>query len=146
MKKNYFYTTLQEEFSLLLKAARARSSSEIEALERTCFHRHKTLCIHLLRDFITPVAREDIYAVSQAIFSVFSTLSALSEPDRSRAEKSVLLLSTDPFRMDETPLRRREDLWDLWADSSRRTSSGERCFFALDLLAERLLLTAIRNA
>lgn len=146
MKKNYFYVILQEEFSLLLKATRADSSDQIEELKTTCFQRHKTLCLHLLRDFITPVSREDLYAVSSGILSVFSTISELSATDRNIAEQSVLLLSVDPFRFDETPLRRRDDLWDLWGDLSHRSVAARTCFSALDILSERLLITAIKNA
>lgn len=146
MKKNYFYAALQEEFSLLLKATRTHSAEESENLKSTCYQRHKSLCLHLLRDFITPVDREDLYEISSAIFSVFPTVSALSDTDRKIAEQSVLLLSCDPFRFDETPLRRREDLRDLWGDCSRRSSAAQQCFFALETLAERLLITAIKNA
>ncbi len=146
MKKNYFYATMQEEFSFLLKGTQTDSAEEIQRLQRACYQRHKTLCLHLLRDFITPVNREDLYGVSSAIFSVFSTLFSLSKEERKCAEQSVLLLSCDPFRMDETPLRRREDLWNFWGEISRRSSAAQSCFSALDQIAERLLITAIRNA
>ncbi len=146
MKKNYFYATLQEEFSLLLKAARTDSHEEIERLKETCYQRHKSLCLHLFREFITPVDREDLYAISSSIFSVFSSVFLLSATERKIAEQSVLLLSCAPFRFDETPLRRREDLWDLWGEIPRRSPAAQRCFFALDTLAERLLITAIKNA
>ena len=146
MKKNYFYTIMQEEFSLLLKGTKTESSEEIQRLQETCYQRHKTLCLHLLRDFIAPVNREDLYEVSSAIFSVFPTLFPLSEKERKCAEQSVLLLSCEPFRLDETPLRRREDLWDLWGGRSGRSSTAQSCFSALDRVAQRLLITAIRNA
>ena len=146
MNKNYFYATIQEEFSLLLQATKLADSEKIKELQETCYHRHKAFCLHLLRDFITPMDREDLYEISFAIFSVFSTLLPLSNMDRDRAEQSVLLLSCDPFRKDETPLRRREDLWDLWGDISGSSASVKACFFALDRLAERLLISAIRNA
>ncbi len=146
MKKNYFYATLQEEFSLLLKATRTHSAEEVEDLKSTCYQRHKSLCLHLLRDFITPVDREDLYEISFSIFSVFSTVLPLSETERKIAEQSVLLLSCDPFRFDETPLRRREDLRDLWGEAFRCSPAAKTCFFALDTLAERLLVTAIKNA
>lgn len=146
MKKNYFYAIMQDEFSLLLKGTQTESSSEIQRLQEVCYQRHKTLCLHLLRDFITPVNREDLYEVSSAIFSVFSTLFSLSYKERKCAEQSVLLLSCDPFRLDETPLRRREDLRDLWGDLSGRSSAAQACFSSLDQIADRLLITAIRNA
>lgn len=146
MKKNYFYTTVQEEFSLLLKATQTSLKEEIERLQIVCYQRHKTLCLHLMRDFITPIAREDLYAVSWGICSVFRSLLSLNETDRGLAEKSVLLLSAEPFRFDETPLRRREDLWDIWGDPFRRSDASQECFFSLDRLSERLLLAAVRNA
>ena len=146
MKKNYFYTTIQEEFSLLLKATQTSFKEEIERLQIACYQRHKALCLHLMRDFITPIAREDLYAVSWGICSVFQSLFSLTEEDRKLAEKSVLLLSAEPFRFDETPLRRREDLWDVWGDPFRRSSTSRECFFSLDSLSERLLLAAVRNA
>lgn len=146
MKKNYFYAIIQDEFSLLLKGTQTESSTEIQRLQETCYQRHKTLCLHLLRDFITPVNREDLYEVSSSIFSVFSTFFHLSWTERRCAEQSVLLLSCDPFRLDETPLRRREDLWNLWSDLSGQSSAAQSCFSALDQVAQRLLITAIRNA
>ncbi len=146
MKKNYFYATIQEEFAFLLKATQTDSEEEIQRLQRACYQRHKSLCLHLLRDFITPVNREDLYEVSSAIFSVFPTLSSLCKTERKTAEQSVLLLSCDPFRPDETPIRRREDLWDLWGSSVGRSSPAQACFSALDRVAERLLITAVRNA
>ncbi len=146
MKKNYFYATIQEEFALLLSAVRSRSAQETESLRTSCEHRHKGLCLHLLRDFITPMSREDLYGISAAILAVFSTLPALSDADRRVAEQSVLLLSTDPFRRDETPLRRRDDLQAFWKDPPRNAPAARMCFSALDQLSERLLLAAIRNA
>ena len=146
MKKNFFYTTVQEEFSLLLSAVRSRSEAEIFALEKTCFSRHKTLCLHLLRDFITPFAREDLYEISAAIFAVFSTISALSESELCLAEQSVLLLSSDPFRLGEAALRRREELQSLWGDLSQRSAKEKAFCFALDRVAERLLVAAVKNA
>ena len=146
MKKNYFYTTVQEEFSLLLSAVRTSSESEIETARKTCLFRHRGLCSHLLKDFITPIQRDDLYEISSSIFAVFSTLFPLSSPERTRAERSVLLLSSDPFRFDESTIRRREDLWNLWGDVSVLSPGGKECFFALDRVAERLLLAAVRNA
>ncbi len=146
MKKNYFYAIIQEEFSLLLSACRTENAQEIHDLQTTCFQRHKSICLHLLKDFITPIEREDLYEVSSKIFAVFSTLFSLSASERKCAEQSVLLLSATPFRFDETPLHRREDLWDLWENSSRRSPNAQTCFYALDSLAETLLIAAIKNA
>lgn len=146
MKKNYFYTTVQEEFSLLLSAVRCRSEQEISALKKTCFSRHKTLCLHLLRDFITPIAREDLYEISAAIFAVFSTVFPFPDAEYRLAEQSVLLLSSDPFRLDETRLRLREELKDLWGDLLQRSAKGKSFYFAMDHLAEKLLIAAIKNA
>ncbi len=145
MKKNYFYTTMQEEFSLLLSAVRAASKEEMETAQKTCFSRHKGLCLHLLRDFITPIQREDLYEISSAIFSVFPTVVSLSSAERILAEQSVLLLSSDPFRFDETSLRRRETLWEIWEERSSLSSGGRECFFALDRLAEKLFVAAVKN-
>lgn len=146
MKKNYFYAIIQEEFSLLLAACRTENAQEIHDLQTTCFQRHKTLCLHLLKDFITPIEREDLYAVSSKIFAVFSTLFSLSPSERKSAEQSVLLLSASPFRFDETQLRRREDLWDLWENSKRRSPNAQECFYAMDCLAESFLIAAVKNA
>ena len=146
MKKNYFYTTVREEFSLLLTAVRTSSESEIQSARKTCLFRHRGLCSHLLKDFITPIQRDDLYEISSSIFAVFSTLSHLSSVERNRAEQSVLLLATDPFRFDESMIRRREELWNLWGDVSALSPGGKECFFALDRVAERLLLAAVRNA
>ena len=146
MKKNYFYTTVQEEFSLLLSATRTSSSGEIEQAQTVCFQRHKGLCSHLLRDFITPIQREDLYQISSAIFLVFPTLFGISSLQRRKAEQSVILLSCDPFRFDETALRRREELREIWGQSFANSSTGDSCFFALDRVAESLLLAAVRNA
>ena len=146
MKKNYFYTTVAEEFALLLSACRTDDVQAIRALQTTCFQRHKSICLHLLRDFITPMEREDLYEISAKIFAVFATVFPLSSPERKLAEQSVLLLSVTPFRFDETPLRRRDDLWDVWGDVSRRSSSAQSCFYALDSLAECILIAAVKNA
>jgi hypothetical protein len=146
MKKNYFYAIIQEEFALLLAASRTENLQEIHDLQNTCLQRHKSVCVHLLKDFITPMQREDLYAVSSKIFAVFSTLFRLSSSERKCAEQSVLLLSATPFRFDETPLRRREDLRDLWKNTPHHSPNAQACFYALDSLAESLLIAAIKNA
>lgn len=149
MKKNYFYANLNEQFSLLESAVLVLEKEEVSRLYKVCCERQKALCRHLLRDFITPVARENIYAISAAILNVFPLLSQASwgsAEEKKMLEQSVLLLSADPFRFDESALRRIESLHAIWGDLSFCSEPARLCFSALDNIAEALLLTAIENA
>lgn len=146
MKKNYFYATVGEEFSLLLSALRARNEGEIFSHRQACVARHTALCRRLLTDFITPVEREDLYAVSKGILAVFSSISGLSDRERTAAEQGVMLLSAAPFRFDASVLRRREELERIFASVSHPSSAGKDCFRALDRLCEIFIVTAVKNA
>ncbi len=146
MKKNYFYTTVGEELSLLLSAVRSRDDDEISALRHSCAARHTALCRRLLTDFITPVEREDLYEISKGILAVFSSLSGLSAAEAGVAEQGVMLLSAAPFRFDASVLRRREEWERLCASVPHPSPAGASCFRALDRLCEILIVTAVKNA
>mgnify|MGYP005612492221 CR=1 FL=1 len=149
MKKNFFYANLQEQFSLLNRAVLSEDGSEIVALQKNCYDRHKTLCLHLLRDFITPVDRKDLYGISSAILTVFSALTSvfrLSSEERKMLDRCVKLLAADPFRFDEEVLRRREAMQVQFSALTHPSAAVQTCFSALDAVAEQLLLTAVGNA
>ncbi len=148
MSKNYFYATLGEELSLLKKAVDVKSVSEIENLSHLCRDRHFSLSLRLLREFVTPVNREDLYRISALICSCVSSLKSaisLSDAERNVLRNAVSLLQGESFRFDETTLRRRQELDLLW-DQISGSPSFTVCRLALESLAEGYVVTALKNA
>ncbi len=146
MKKNYFYATINEEFSLLRIAVTASSKEEIFQAQRHCSQRHQSLCLRLFRDFITPLDRKDLYALSDGILEVFPTLFSLTNGEKSELEPSVSLLSSDPFRLDVSALHRREEFLSLWQPVPLSGQTLFPAYRALNRLSKTLLLTALNNA
>lgn len=117
MKTNYFYSTLASELSCLCRAAEAPSREGAEEAYSACKDLHKAFSLRLFRDFITPAQRDDLYALSAAILSVFPSL-ILSvrccEGERNLIARSAALFL--PLRWDENVLRIGEKLSALWGE------------------------------
>ncbi len=146
MKKNYFYTTIAQEFSLLLATLDPKGETEVHDAYRRCLDCHKTLSLHLFRDFITPADRGDLYSLSLGILEVFPTLFSLPLSEKSKILPSVRLLSATPFRFDESALQRRTDFLALWQPVPAPGSSLFPTYNALNHLSQVLVLMALKNA
>lgn len=148
-KKNYYFETLQGQLNSLSDAVAsrgsARSSVGADFLE-TAYSRHRTLCIRLIRDFITPIERQDLYFLSQDILDAFSVIAAavLSEKEMGELKGCSDALADAPFVFDESAVRR-EDLFRRKA-ACFRSDAGIRCFEALHRISRRLLAVAVASS
>lgn len=117
MKTNFFYATITKELSHLCCAAEMLTSEAVRKESISCQSLHKTLCLRLFRDFITPMSRNDLYAVSSAILAVFSPLASCvgsSEGERERIFRAASLFL--PLRWDESILAVEEELLHIFPE------------------------------
>ena len=119
MKKNFYFALLEEELVWLKRAV----SEDFFESERTCRHRHKILVSRLFRDFMTPIERRDLYAISAGILALFSSLAEIGV--LASDEKSLVLRSVElfiPIPLDERVISLQEEFNRMWESSSRKLS------------------------
>lgn len=100
MKKNYFYTAIQEELSLLRNIAFGKSRSEVTASGVSLLRCHESFMRRLFREFITPLDRKDLYAVSRSITQAAICFGS-NFPDSRPLREAVRTLAEAPLRFDE---------------------------------------------
>lgn len=145
MKKNYFYAILNEELSLLLQGARSRSSAERERLFSLCKQKHERLTRRLMREFITPVNREDLYRVSLAVCDAFLPIkSTVSSQEQSLIEQAATVLASASFPLNESVLDREKELSDLW-EGTPVSREGKDCRAAFCTVMHAMILTVLKN-
>ena len=146
MKKNYFYAILKEELSLLLQGARTRSSAEREHLFFLCKQKHERLTRRLMREFITPVNREDLYRLSLAVCNAFLPIkSTVSSQEQSLIEQSATVLASVSFPLNESVLDREKELVGLW-EKCPVSREGKLCREAFCAVLHAMVLTVLKNA
>lgn len=145
MKKNFFYSNIQNQFFLLSQAVCGDGPEFLPRLQSACEAECDLLCRRLFSEFITPLPREDLYEISFRILRVFSTVSGLSFSFREQASAALSLLSCDPFCRGDAALARRKKYLALWEDCPR-SASEKACLERLGELEESLFRIALKNA
>ena len=146
MKKNYFYRTLEEELGLLRDAVSAADLPAAEALFCRCGKKHEAFCLRLFREFVTPLDRGDLYALSQGILCLFPRfLGACRWNPSDRAEALETVDFFLPLPLGERALQVRS----VCAERVKRgKTAGREDLFRSDFLAlaELFLMASLRNA
>lgn len=145
MKKNYFYAILTQELSYLRQGVLSRSSEDRERLFSLCKQKHEALTRRLMREFVTPVNREDLYGISIAVCDAFFSLkSTISPQEQPMIEQAATLLTSIPFPLNESVLDHRESLEKVW-EGRPLSREGKQCRVAFDEVMRAMILTALKN-
>lgn len=144
MKKNYFYTVIQEELSLLRQGVCSRDASEVSACKRKVQQRHEAMTLRLFREFITPLDRQDLYEISRSVVEAFSPISNGFSASKALCD-AVEVLATEPLRLDSGILSR-YDRFCAFRDQGGGNREEVLCFRCLDQIFYAMIKAALGNA
>ena len=142
-RTNDYYRILTEEFDLTEAAAGNPPTDDACEL---CRQRHFHLCRRLLRDFITPLEREDLFRLSDVTHRLCAFFASCDLPAGERRALAEIFhdLRADAFRFDITAVRRVQSAETSLA-SLTLSRKGEEGKGLLSEFARRLLETAVKN-
>jgi len=147
MKKNYFFSALQEELDLLRKGILTGGMPELRTLTVRCSAVHEALCRRLFREFVVPLDRGDLFLISQGICRVFFGLSNLhgwGEENQETMMEAVGLFT--PLPLGESALSVAARCQDLALSAARKESCLCPFFDGMRVLSEAFLVAALHNA